>query len=240
MEPPIYETIYLGIMPVGLMKQTGAAGTGDIAVTMYNVNADHIATPRVITKQDETVVWRWDTAEAFGASAPDQNPSGQGAFVFNQRFPGQVFDAETGLFQNWNREYNARQGRYVESDPIGLAGGINTFAYVEGNPLSMTDPLGLMGQGSGAGGGPKSSPTPPTDSSLMCFLECKAMSVPFTSAFSFTTSMVGASACGVLASVGGPAGTAGGMLFGRYAGSVGGFAVGQVISNQVCETRCSK
>ena len=110
---PIYETIYLGSMPVGVMKPAGAA------VSLYNVHADHIDTPRVITRQDHTVVWRWDTAEAFGATAPNQNPSGLGDFVYNQRFPGQVYDAETGLNQNWNREYDARIGRYRQFDPTG-------------------------------------------------------------------------------------------------------------------------
>ncbi|MBC5785079.1 Ig-like domain repeat protein [Ramlibacter sp. USB13] len=141
---PLYETIYLGTTPVGVLKQTGTAANSDLAVTPYNVHADHLDTPRVITKQDHTIVWRWDAAEAFGATAPDQNPSGLGAFAYNQRFPGQVFDSETGLFQNWNRDYDARIGRYRQSDPIGLAGGINTFSYVEASPLSAIDPHGLQ------------------------------------------------------------------------------------------------
>jgi RHS repeat-associated protein len=140
---PLYETAYLGSMPVGVMKQSGTAAGNDIALVLHNAYADQIATVRVITKQDHTIVWRWDAAEAFGATGPEQNPNALGAFVYNPRFPGQVFDQETGLFQNWHREYNARWGRYAQSDPIGLAGGINTFAYVGGNPLSSIDPSGL-------------------------------------------------------------------------------------------------
>jgi RHS repeat-associated protein len=140
---PVYETIYLGAMPVGALKQTGSAGASNIAVTLYNVDADQIAAPRMITKQDHTIVWRWDTAEAFGGTAPNQDPSGLGAFVFNQRFPGQVFDSETGLFQNRNREYQGRWGRYIQSDPTGLSGGINTYAYALSDPIRYADASGL-------------------------------------------------------------------------------------------------
>jgi len=141
---PLYETIYLGA-PVGVIKQTGTAGASNIAISLYNVSTDQVGAPRVITRQsDEAIVWRWDSAETFGATAPDQNPNSLGIFSFNQRLPGQVFDVESGLFQNWNREYNARIGRYMQSDPIGLRGGPNGYLYVGADPLSLTDRTGLQ------------------------------------------------------------------------------------------------
>jgi RHS repeat-associated protein len=140
----LYETIYVGPAPVGVMKTTGSAASSTLAVQLYNVYGDHLGAPRMVTRQaDQAIVWRWDSAEPFGASPADQNPSGLGTFVLNQRFPGQVFDAESGLFQNWHREYNAYLGRYTQSDPIGLGGGINTYGYVGGNPLQGVDPRGL-------------------------------------------------------------------------------------------------
>jgi RHS repeat-associated protein len=77
---------------------------------------------------------------------PNQNPNNLGTFTFNQRFPGQVFDSESGLFQNHHREYQALKGGYLTPDPIGLAGGsMSLYTYVESQPTRMVDPQGLKG-----------------------------------------------------------------------------------------------
>jgi RHS repeat-associated protein len=59
-------------------------------------------------------------------------------------YPGQYYDAETGLHYNYFRYYDPTTGRYVTPDPIGLEGGINLFSYVAGNPLRFIDPYGKV------------------------------------------------------------------------------------------------
>jgi RHS repeat-associated protein len=110
---------------------------------VYFIHTDHLNTPRLITNQAQQVVWRWDNTEPFGNSVPDENPSGLGTFTCNLRFAGQYFDKETNLHYNMARDYDPAIGRYMQSDPIGLRGGINTYTYVGGNPLRFTDPTGL-------------------------------------------------------------------------------------------------
>lgn len=69
--------------------------------------------------------------------------SSDDSFTYNLRFPGQYFDSETGLHHNYHRDYDSRLGRYIESDPIGLKGGLATFAYAKSSPLGHIDPFGL-------------------------------------------------------------------------------------------------
>jgi RHS repeat-associated protein len=135
---PIQETVYLDNMPVVVLKPEQGS------TVPYYIYADHINTPRVITRaSDNAMVWRWDHADPFGVAAPDASLAGAVAFAYNPRFPGQLLDVESGLHQNYFRDYDPRAGRYVTSDPIGLDGGVNTYSYVENDPISYIDPLGL-------------------------------------------------------------------------------------------------
>ena len=79
----------------------------------------------------------------FIETAPNEDPDQDGLSLhYSQRFPGQTYDAETGLHYNFHRDYNPQTGRYVQSDPIGLGGGMNSFAYVGGSPAAAWDILG--------------------------------------------------------------------------------------------------
>src|SRR4030095_930840 len=131
------ELVWLGDTPVASVRTS--AGNG---VDIFSIYTDHLNAPRLITDAVNRTVWEWPL-DTFGAGAAKENPSGLGVFTFNLRFPGQYFDAETGLHYNYFRDYDPNVGRYVESDPIGLKGGLNTYAYGGANPYGAIDRFGL-------------------------------------------------------------------------------------------------
>ena len=88
-------------------------------------------------------MWRWDNVDPFGANLPNENPAGLGTFSYALRFPGQYYDTETSTHYNYFRDYDPNTGRYEQSDPIGLLGGTNTYAYSGDDPENRIDPSGL-------------------------------------------------------------------------------------------------
>ncbi|MDQ1117929.1 MULTISPECIES: RHS repeat-associated core domain-containing protein [Pseudoxanthomonas] len=138
---PVQQAIWMDDLPVGLRAAA--------ASTVSYIEPDHLGSPRaVIDPVANTAIWKWDIkGEAFGATAPEQDPDGNGtAFNLDMRFPGQRYDQYTGLSYNYFRDYEPGTGRYSQSDPIGLRGGMSTYSYAEGNPISGLDPLGLTGE----------------------------------------------------------------------------------------------
>ncbi|WP_316347502.1 RHS repeat-associated core domain-containing protein [Desulfuromonas acetoxidans] len=116
---------------------------GSTIATPYQVHTDQIGAPVLLTDATGTAVWSAQYAP-FGQATINSDVDGDGTeVVCNLRFPGQYFDAESGLHYNWHRYYEPRSGRYITLDPIGLDGGINLYAYVQNNPIRYGDPLGL-------------------------------------------------------------------------------------------------
>lgn len=131
----IREYIWLGNRIVGMYSQ-------DVPNTLLRVHTDHLGTPRAVSQGNGAtlqVLWRFE-GDAFGDVQPTAVVNN---FTMPIRMPGQYYDAEVGISYNYFRDYDPSTGRYVESDPIGLDGGLNTYAYVDANPLAWSDARGL-------------------------------------------------------------------------------------------------
>ena len=149
-QPPAYEPkpVYLASLLnlPGILAQSVVGATPQDAV-YYFLN-DHLGTPLIAVDENGAVAWEADYELFGGANVGTQT------YVNNFRFAGQYYDQETGLNYNYHRYYYPETGRYLTPDPIGLAGGINLYAYVQNNPINAIDPWGLFSWGFGGTIGP--------------------------------------------------------------------------------------
>jgi RHS repeat-associated protein len=120
--------IWLAGQPVGFIRNNAIHWT----------HTDQIGRPELVTNSAKQVVWRAKNLHSERGVILDSVGG------YNLGFPGQYYDAESGLWYNGYRYYDSRLGRYTQSDPIGLLGGLNTYSYVSGNPVSSADPSGLL------------------------------------------------------------------------------------------------
>ncbi len=126
------EYVYLEGRPLAQIRHAGSSEAA------YYYHDDHLGTPKLMTDGTGAVVWRVET-DPFGNEIGTPIKTAEN----NLRFPGQYRDEETGLNQNYFRDYDPTLGRYREADPIGLAGGMNTYLYANANSLRFIDPHGL-------------------------------------------------------------------------------------------------
>lgn len=133
-----------GGQPSQLLLRTSAgqwhSWSSDDRSNLAYVHTDHLGVPRLVTGSDQGIVWQGEM-QPFGELNLKQDKL---AMPLQLRYPGQYHDDETGLYYNGQRYYDPKLGRYTTPDPIGLAGGVNTYAYVEGDPVNKADPSGLM------------------------------------------------------------------------------------------------
>ncbi len=138
--------VWLGSQPVAVIEKDRSKGKDRRTASRLAIHyphPDHLGTPRVATDNAKRIVWRWHS-DAFGTTLENTDPDGDGEHIhIALRFPGQYRDEESGLYYNVFRYYDPAIGRYTQSDPIGLEGGINIYSYAYGNPLYFSDPLGL-------------------------------------------------------------------------------------------------
>jgi RHS repeat-associated protein len=106
------------------------------------LQTNHLGAVEMATDAKGKPIWEANYSP-FGKLMPTMAHARPG-FELNLRLPGQYADKETGLYYNDRRYYDPARGRYLTPDPLGLGGGANGYAYVDGNPLKYIDPEGLV------------------------------------------------------------------------------------------------
>jgi len=120
------EYLYMDGLPIAMIEGND----------LHYIHTDHLGTPQKMTDADQRVIWS-RVSDPFGETFKTSGPE-----TLNLRFTGQYHDNESGLDYNGFRSYNPRMGRYTQSDPIGLDGGINTYGYAGQSPVNAVDPSG--------------------------------------------------------------------------------------------------
>jgi RHS repeat-associated protein len=151
----VAEYVWLGDLPVAVLLPQGhvdvenewwtwidtssSASPSDFSLGF--LQADQLNTPRSMVGEDGFVIWQLDSGgDGSGGSGQIANTN---LVPFNLRFSNQYFDQETGLHYNWHRTYDPKTRRYIQSDPVGLSAGPNTYAYVDNAPFDAVDPSGF-------------------------------------------------------------------------------------------------
>lgn len=124
--------IWLEDLPIAVVDSANSSA-------INYVHADGLASPRVVSDASGNTIWQWQyRGNAFGEIQPG------GSYLYNLRFPGQYYDSESGNIYNLNRYFDAATGRYIQSDPLGVAAGSSTYAYAGNDPRYYTDASGLF------------------------------------------------------------------------------------------------
>lgn len=189
--------VWLDNLPLGGITVTYGVNGAIVSSEPFFLHFDHLGTPRLATNANLQPVWTW-ASDAFGIGAAS------GSLTINLRFPGQYYDQESGLHYNYFRDYDPETGRYVESDPIGLVGGLNTYGYVYQNPLAYSDMYGL-------------------EANPMCVAACSAAGAV---AGSYLGTGVGGALGGFLGGLGGSVVPVGGTIAGGMSGGAAGALAG--------------
>lgn len=127
--------VWMDGIPVANVDTTGTTST------LAYVTADQLGTPRAIANGSGTTLWQWPYQ---GNAFEELSPTSSTGYVYNLRSAGEYYDTETGLNSNGFRTRDPSTWRFLQSDPLGLGGGISTYATVNNGPLGGVDPQGLF------------------------------------------------------------------------------------------------
>ncbi|MDP3608524.1 MAG: RHS repeat-associated core domain-containing protein [Methylophilus sp.] len=137
----IQQYLYVNQTPVALIN-TPIASSDTNQEGVIAIHTDRRHAPMMATDEQGKVIWQAEY-DAWGILIQINHQEQSSQFNMNLRLPGQWQDQATGLYYNYQRDYNPDTGRYLTPDPLGFPDGADPYAYVNNDPLNKLDPLGL-------------------------------------------------------------------------------------------------